>query len=170
MVHFLSFGQTSGYIKANPFPVRQNSSCLEENPLRLLHVVCLCPSKYRLYRADEASEDRNSCPELPDTCPGYTVLRMRTVMATSRGWCNAVVTYLVCSSQLTAAHSLFSLPLSSLTLQNSGTNRDHLRLNQLSQMENTTSLLTLVVTTSCPWYMHRINRLHECFFSWMVCS
>ena len=93
------------------------------------------------------------------------VLRMRTVMATSRGWCNAVMTYLVYSSQLTAAHSLFSLPLSSLTLQNSGTNRDHLRLNQLSQMENTTSLLTLVVTTSCPWYMHRINRLHECFFS-----
>ena len=39
------------------------------------------------------------------------------------------------------------------TLQNTGTNRDHFRLNKLSQMENTTSLFTLAVTTSCPWYM-----------------
>ena len=57
------------------------------------------------------------------------------------------------------------------TLQNTGTNRDHFRLNQLSQMENNTSLFTLAVTTSCPWYVHRINRLHECFsLEWCAVS
>lgn len=30
---------------------------------------------------------------LPDTCPGYTVVRMRIVMASPRGWCNVTLLY-----------------------------------------------------------------------------
>lgn len=36
----------------------------------------------RLCHADEAQQGRNRCPWLPDIYPGYTVLRMRAVMAT----------------------------------------------------------------------------------------
>lgn len=30
---------------------------------------------------------------LPDTCPGDTVMRMRIVMASPRGWCNVTLLY-----------------------------------------------------------------------------
>ena len=52
------------------------------------NVLSFPPMSRNALNYTEKKKSRNSCPCLPVTYPGDMVVRMRTVMVTTLGWCN----------------------------------------------------------------------------------